>query len=228
MLPLIGLAHGSRDPRASPAIDELLAEVARLRPGLVVVPAFLDLAEPTLTHALAALGTAEAVAVPLLFTQAFHAGVDAPEAIREAQEVTGTRLRRAGILGMGQDVLAALQVRAVEAGIGGTDGIVLAAVGSSKASANAAVIDLAARWERMRGGPVRAAFATSGEPKVPAALAALGAGGRRVGVSPLFVAPGLLLDLIAGQAAAVGATVAEHLGNELADLVLQRYDEVAE
>ena len=231
MLPLVGLAHGSRDPRASPAIAALLEAVAVLRPGLTVVPAFLDLAEPDLTAALGGLGAPEVVVLPLLFSEAFHAGVDTPQAIREASEATGTRVRRAGILGMGPAVLAALQLRAIEAGIGDAGGIVLAAVGSSSPTANTAVVALAERWSRERPGPVRAAFATAGEPKVPAALAALArsdrAAGPGVGVVPLFVAPGLLLDVIARHAAEFGAPVAEPLGTELAELILERYDAVA-
>ena len=231
--PLVGLAHGTRDPRGAPAIEELLAAVAALRPGLAVVPAYLDLAEPDLTTAVAALGTPQAVVHPLLFSEAFHAGVDTPAAIAQAQQTTGTRIRRAGILGMGDEVLAALQVRAVQAGIADQDGIVLAAVGSSSATANLAVAALAARWAAERGGPVTAAFATSGEPKVAGALATLAgrlgrdaAGRARVGVATLFVAPGLLLDAIAGAAAEHGAPVAAPLGVELAPLVLARYDEV--
>jgi sirohydrochlorin ferrochelatase len=231
MLPLVGLAHGSRDPRAGPATEELLDAVAALRPGLRAVPAYLDLAEPDLTAALTALDVPEAVVMPLLFTRAFHADVDTPAAIAGAAAATGTRIRRAGILGMGAAVLAALQLRAVEAGIADVDGIVLAAVGSSSASANAAVADLASRWDAERVGPVRAAFATAGEPKVRAALELVAAAvdaPARIGVVPLFAAPGLLLDVIARHAAEFGAPVAEPLGVELAPLILARYDEVAD
>ena len=49
--PLIGLAHGSRDPRAARMIAELMRAVQALRPGLVAVPAFLDLSEPDLVRA---------------------------------------------------------------------------------------------------------------------------------------------------------------------------------
>ncbi|MEO5833685.1 MAG: CbiX/SirB N-terminal domain-containing protein [Nakamurella sp.] len=230
MLPLVGLAHGSRDPRAGPATEQLLTAVAALRPGLRAVPAYLDLAEPDLTAALIALDVGEAVVMPLLFTQAFHADVDTPEAIAAAAAATGTKIRRAGILGMGPAVLAALQLRAVQAGIADIDGIVLAAVGSSSASANAAVGELASRWASERSGPVRAAFATAGEPKVRAALASVSLSlspPARVGVVPLFAAPGLLLDIIARHAAEFEAPVAEPLGVELAPLILATYDLVA-
>jgi sirohydrochlorin ferrochelatase len=227
VLPLVGLAHGSRDPRASSATQELLTAVAALRPGLIAVPAYLDLAEPTLTETLSHLKVPEVIVVPLLFTDAYHAGIDTPDAIRLASGLSGTRVRRAGILGMGAEVLTSLAVRAVEAGIGDQDAIVLAAVGSSSATANTAVAELAQRWQDERSAPVRAAFATAGEPKVAAALAALAQTGRRVGVSPLFAAPGLLLSAIARDAAQFDAPVAAPLGTALAPLVLARYDDVA-
>ena len=74
-VPLIGLAHGSRRPGGSFAIEELLTEVARL--GAVDThPAYLDLAAPDLaaaSDALATAGHSRAVVVPLLFTAAYHA-----------------------------------------------------------------------------------------------------------------------------------------------------------
>ncbi len=116
-LPLVGLAHGSRDPRAAVAIDELMAEVARSRPGLVTTSAFLDLAEPDLSTAVAQLDVARAVVVPLLFTRAYHANVDVPDAVGNATARSGTELLVSEILGLGPDVLAALQEQARAAGI---------------------------------------------------------------------------------------------------------------
>ena len=79
-VPLIGLAHGSRHPAGSAAIEDLLAETARLG-AVETQPAYLDLAEPDLdaaAGALAAAGHPPAVVVPLLFTAAFHATIDVP------------------------------------------------------------------------------------------------------------------------------------------------------
>lgn len=226
MIPLIGLAHGSRDPRAGVAIAALMAEVARRRPGLITAPAFLDLTEPDLTTALAELvhqhGVTEVVALPLLFTQAFHARIDTPQAIAEAAAATGVTVRTAEILGMGTDVLNALAVRADEAGIAADRPLALVAVGSSDEEANQAVVDLAARWSARREAVVTACFATAGEPKVGPVVTGLGDGGA---VSPLFLAPGLLLNVIDRYAGPAGYPVAEPLGTLLTDLVLRRYDE---
>ncbi len=226
--PLIGLAHGSRDPRAARTVAELMRAVQRLRPGLLAVPAFLDLSVPDLRTAVARLraehGVDEAIVLPLLFTEAFHATVDTPTAAREAQDATGVSVRLGGILGTGDEVMRALQDAADRAHIGIHEAIVLLAVGSSEQRANDAVHLLADRWSDHRVGPVWAGFATA-EPRAADVLQRAAASGRRVGIVPLFVAPGLLLDAIAEQALALDAEIAQPLGISLAELVLQRYDE---
>ncbi len=227
--PLIGLAHGSRDPRAAGTIAELMHAVQRLRPGLLAVPAFLDLSEPDLTTAAAVLhanhDVDRAVVLPLLFTEAFHATVDTPTAVREAEQATGMSLRVGGILGTGDEVLQALEEAAGRAHIGIHEGILLFAVGSSCSQANDAVRLLADRWSDHRVGPVWAGFATTGEPSAKDVLHRAAGSGRRMGVVPLFVAPGLLLDGIAEQALSLNYEIAQPLGTSLAELVLQRYDE---
>lgn len=210
-------------------IGEVMRAVQALRPGLVAVPAFLDLCEPDLASAVAALredlSIAEAIVLPLLFSEAYHATVDAPTAVRDAQATTGVSLRLGGILGLGEDVLLALEDSAAAAHISAHEAILLLAVGSSNDEANAAVHELADRWSRRRPGPVWAGFATTGEPQAAACLERAIRERRRVGVVPLFLAPGLLLDATARAAMAIDAEVAEPLGTALAGLVLRRYDE---
>jgi sirohydrochlorin ferrochelatase len=42
---LVGLAHGSRDPRSAQTIKSLVAEVRAMRPDLRIEPAFLELSK---------------------------------------------------------------------------------------------------------------------------------------------------------------------------------------
>ena len=194
MPPLIGLAHGSRDPRAARMIGEVMRAVQALRPGLVAVPAFLDLSEPDLTTAVAALrddqSIAEAIVLPLLFSEAYHATVDAPTAVRDAQEATGVSLRLGGILGMGEDVLLALEDSAAAAHIASHEAILLLAVGSSS--------DDGERRGARTGRPLEPAPARAGVGRVRHHRGAAGgrlsragnAQRRRIGVVPLFLAPG--------------------------------------
>ena len=222
---LIGLAHGSRDPRSAAAINALMAAVADLLPEVPTGAAFLDLNPPDLGTVLAQLGADDAVVVPLLFSEAFHARVDVPETVAEAAQATGASLTVAPILGLGESVLATLVSRAEEAGIREADDIVLVAVGSSRPEANEAVVELAARWSAQRVGTVHAAFATC-SPRATAVLERRRRDGRVVGLVPLFLAPGLLLDQVIGHPAAAGCTVADVLGPTLAGVVAQRYRDV--
>ncbi len=219
---LIGLAHGSRDPRSAQAIEALMAAAGVLLPGVPTRAAFLDLNPPDLTTVTAGLDVTRAVVLPLLFSEAFHARIDVPAAVDEAARVTGAGLTVAPILGLGEPVLTALDERAAAAGIAEPDDILLVAVGSSRPEANEAVVDLAATWSRRRAGTVHAAFATC-EPRAVEVLSGLRADDRTVGIVPLFLAPGLLLDQVTAHPAAAGCTVADVLGSALAVLVVQRY-----
>jgi sirohydrochlorin ferrochelatase len=198
-----------------------------MRPGLRAIPAFLDLCEPDLVTAItqgrAESGFDTAIVVPLLFTDAYHATVDVPSAVGNAQLDTGVTLQLAGILGMGEEVLLALEESASRAHIGAHEAILLYAVGSSRESANIAVHDLARRWSERRVGPVWAGFGTVGDPSAADVLARATTAGRRIAVVPLFLAPGLLLDQIARSAIQIGAEVASPLGTALGELVLLRY-----
>ncbi|MGQ0842441.1 sirohydrochlorin chelatase [Actinokineospora sp.] len=236
--PLVAVAHGSRDPRSAATVAELLSVVRARRPGLDVRGAFLDLSAPRLIDVLTALhgdGHRAVVVAPLLLGRAFHARVDLPALVDAAT----ARLPRlsvtvADVLGPDARLEAAALRRLREIGVRPGDpdvGVVLAATGSAHAPANARVAAVAARWARTQGwSGVRPAFAAA-DPDVTAAVAALRArGAERIAVASWFLAPGRLPDRVIAQAVAAdpGALVAAPLGPavELADLVLDRYDEV--
>lgn len=223
MPPVILLAHGSRDPRAAVEVRALAKAVRSARPGLRTEVAHLDLSEPDLTTVATRITQDRAVVVPLLFTSAYHAEVDTPQAISSAARQTGVELVTAGILGTGTAVLRALRDRSAAAGATEHTEILLLAVGSSDPSANAAVAGLAARWNATRPGPVRPGFATVA-PKATDILSAARPGADLL-VVPLFVAPGLLLTAVGNRAREKGFAVAEHLSTTLAGLVLHRYDQ---
>jgi sirohydrochlorin cobaltochelatase len=220
-VPVIGLAHGSRHPRAAAAIETLMTAVGAAA-GAPAHAAYLDLAEPDLSAVvaqLAAEGHRRAVVVPLLFTVAFHATVDVPEAVAEAAETYGVELVVTDILGTGDDVAAVLRGALDGAGVDGDADAVLFAVGSSRAEANDAVADLGARLADGRRGDVRVAFGTCA-PRVADVLADLA---PPVALWPLFLADGLLLDPLRRLADEHGWTLVEPLGASAAPLVLARY-----
>lgn len=226
---LIGLAHGSRHPDTPASLARLVRSVTRLaadqRTPLDGRAAFLDLTEPDLVAVAAQLrelGHDEAVAVPLLFTSAFHATVDVPQAAREAIEGSGLGLRIAPIIGTGEDVLDVLDAIADEFAIDPGTELILYAVGSSDEPANEAVRDLAARLGARRSIRVRATFGT----RPPRGMEVLDSITGPVAVLPLFTAPGLLLDPMLAAAARRGVTITPPLETRLAPLVLARYHQV--
>lgn len=220
-VPVIGLAHGSRHPRGADAIEALMIAVGAAA-GVLSRAAYLDLAQPDLASVvadLAAGGHRRAVVVPLLFTAAFHATVDVPDAVAEAGEAHGVELVVADILGTGDDVAAVLRGALDGSGVDGGTDAVLFAVGSSRPEANAAVADLAARLSDARRGDVRVAFGTC-DPRVAAVLDDLT---PPVALWPLFLADGLLLDPLRRLADEHGWPLVEPLGAQAAPLVLARY-----
>ena len=201
-----------------------VAEIGRIPTGY----AYLDLAEPDLDTAvatLAAAGHRRAVVVPLLFSVAFHATIDVPQAVSAAAESSGIELTVADILGTGNDIAELLSASLAEAGVPPEASVLLYAVGSSNPAANAAVVDLAARLEASRWhlaayeAPVRAAFATCS----PGPTDVLDELRDPVAVLPLFLADGLLLDPVRALAAERGWRMVEPLGERAAGIVLDRY-----
>jgi sirohydrochlorin ferrochelatase len=225
---LIGLAHGSRHPGVRGPIEALMTAAGELL-GVPARWAYLDLTDPdldTVAGELGRQGSDRAAVVPLLFTNAFHARIDVPATVAEVAASAPLQLVTAGILGTGDDVADVVLTAAQDAGIDDDLPALLYAVGSSDPAANAAVHELAGRLAARRGAPVRAAFGTT-EPRAQPVLDELAGAAtgrtRRVGIIPLFVSPGLLLDPIAQLAGDRGWPMALPLGRRLAPIVAARY-----
>jgi sirohydrochlorin ferrochelatase len=239
-LPLIAVAHGSRDPRAAATISELLARVRaraedRGLTGLEVRGAFLDHAAPSLPQVLGSVdGAAGCVVVPLLLTAAYHSKTDIPAQIRAAAQ-PGLDVRYADTLGPDPLLVAALERRLAEAGAVGdavwrsSTSVVLAAAGSSDPAANATIKALAAQWQRCGGWRrVVPAYASAVGPRPQEAVRALRAADQDspVAVATYLLAPGYFADKIHAAALDAGAgAVSGALGAtlEVADVILDRY-----
>jgi sirohydrochlorin ferrochelatase len=163
VIPLVAVAHGSRDPRSAASIHSLLDVVRSLRPELDVRGCFLDLCAPRLSDVL----RGPAVVVPLLLGKAYHARVDVPAAVAESRVPAVVT----DVLGPDPRLESAALRRLSEAGIDFGDrslGVVLAGAGSSHGPANEAVAHVARRWARESGwAGVEAAFASIASPTVP-------------------------------------------------------------
>lgn len=224
---LITVAHGSRDSRSSAAIRALVGQI----PGARV--SFLDLSRPLLTDELRAVhaeGHTSAVVVPLLLGSAYHARVDLPALVARAPR--GLEVSLSDILGSGPvlEEVALDRLAATGADIDDTSlGVVVAAVGSSHAPANAAVSRLTRGWEARHGFLAAPAFAgrtASDRPDVRAAVARLRArGARKIAVASWFLAPGRLPDQVAAEAGRVPVATPLAPDPRIAALVSRRYSE---
>ncbi|MDN3355159.1 sirohydrochlorin chelatase [Actinomadura sp. DC4] len=232
-VPLVAVAHGSRDPRAAATVEDLL-DLVRRRSGLRVVTSYLDHAAPTPAQAFGALTGEEitsAVVLPLLLTAAYHSKTDIPGALADARRAhPRLRLRYGATLGPHPLMTAALERRLAEAGVtpDPDTAVVLAAAGSSDPAANATISAMARRWRGWRR--VVPAYASAARPTPAEAVRALrAAGAPRVAVASYFLAPGYFADKVREESLAAGAVaVSPALGAapELAEIITERYTEI--
>jgi sirohydrochlorin ferrochelatase len=217
-------AHGSADPRSATNARAVAGRLRRIRPGLDVRVAFCELNAPRLVDVL----TPGAVVTPFLLADAYHARIDIPRQIARC----GVAVRRADVLGGDDRLVSVLDERLTELGVHQLDpelGVLLVAIGSSHAAANARTAQVAGKLAAGTSWVgATTAFATGSGPSLAEAANLLrrrGAG--RLVIAPWFLAPGRLTDRIGKYAATEGIPMAAPLGAHrlVAETVLDRFDE---
>jgi cobalt/nickel transport system ATP-binding protein len=245
MTDLLLVGHGSRDPAAAKEFGAVVELIEARLVGRRVTGGFLELSDPPIDAAvddLVAAGADDVVAVPYVLFGAGHLKDDGPAVLARARRRhLGVRFRLARDLGTHPAVLDVAEERARAAlarlpdGDAGT-AVVLVGRGSTDPDACAEMVKFARLLGDGRGlGLVEAAFVGMTRPSVSEALdRCRRLGARRVAVVPLFLFPGVLVDRIGEQAAAVAAehrevtvAVGDPLGPHprLADLVVERFGE---
>jgi sirohydrochlorin ferrochelatase len=208
---LVAVAHGTRSVRGQAQIRELVARIARRRPGLEVRLSYVDVQEPRVGELMPAL-SGPSVVVPLLLTAGYHVRVDIASAVAGADAVV-TRP-----LGPDPRIVEALAARIAEARP--ADAVVLAAAGSSDPRSRADVAAVA----RALPMPAEVGYAAAGTPRVPAVVARLRAGGaRRVTVAAYLLVDGLFHRSL-HRAGADAVTAPLVTASAIEDIVLDRYD----
>lgn len=214
MTTLVLTAHGSRDPRSATNTEAIAGHLRRVAPEFTVRVAFCEHSTPGLRDVLGEVRNADddVMVVPFLLASAYHARVDIPGVIAQS----GAAVQVAPPLGEDDRLVQVLGERLSAAGASRFDpelGVVVAAVGSSHAAANAQTARVAAPLSRgTRWAGVEVAFATQG-PSVPEAVERLRErGATRLMIAPWFLAHGRITDGIAAYAAAAGIPMAEPLG----------------
>ena len=113
--PLVLRAHGSADPRAAAVTHAVAGRIRRLRPGLDVRAAFSSEPAPNLRDVLTDLD-GDAVVVPILLADAYHARVDIPSMIEDA----GVPVRAGRGARRGPRPAAVMRQRLAETGVSPT------------------------------------------------------------------------------------------------------------
>ncbi|WP_269938429.1 sirohydrochlorin chelatase [Arthrobacter sp. HY1533] len=215
---MIACAHGTNNPQGQECINQLRAEIARLRPGLEVLEAYVDVQEPALPGVVAALPEGvQAVVVPLLLTVGYHVQVDIAEAV-------ASRPLTAAAAPLGPDPRLAKLLDERLGELPADWGIVLAAAGSSRPEAAEQVEVLAADLAVRRPQRILAAYGASATPSVPEAVAQLRASGvAGVAIASYLLAPGYFHDQLslAGADSVAGPLLPATL---LAELALEHFD----
>jgi sirohydrochlorin ferrochelatase len=228
---LVLTAHGSADPRSAANVHAVAGHVRRVTPELDVRVGFCEQNTPNLCDVLSAVSN-DVIVAPFLLASAYHARTDIPALIAES---TGSRSRvcQTDVLGEDPRLLQVLGERLSALGVSRFDsrlGVVVVAVGSSDAAANARTARIAGALSRgTRWAGVEVAFATGPTPSLPQAAERLYTrGATRVVIAPWFLAHGRITDRVAGYARRAGLPMAEPLGAHrlVAATVLDRVETV--
>ncbi|GAA1695583.1 hypothetical protein GCM10009792_14490 [Microcella alkalica] len=224
---LIACAHGTDDVTGRRVVRSIVDDIRRRRPDLDVREAFVDVQEPSLPDVVDALPPgASAVIVPLLLSVGFHTAVD----IAEAAQSGGGRVMAAPPLGPDCRLAAIIAERLRAAGATPRDRVVLAAAGSSRPEAAAAVTRLADSVRDRWPGSISIGYGAGAHPRVPAAVetargdAATCGAVERVVIASYLLAPGYFHDRLL-EAGADRVTAPLGPDPRLAAIALDRYAE---
>jgi sirohydrochlorin ferrochelatase len=202
---LLAVAHGTRSATGQRQIRDLLAAVARHRPGLDIRLCYADVQEPRVAAVVPGVG--DAVVVPLLLSAGYHVRVDIAEA------VAGTGIAVTAPLGPDDVLLDSLSRH-----LPGADAVVLAAAGSSDPQWRASIHTMAARLGAHVG------YVSGSEPKVADVVARLREqGARRVAIAAYLLADGLFYRTL-HRAGADAVTPPLALDPAIVPLVVRRYE----
>jgi sirohydrochlorin ferrochelatase len=223
---LVLTAHGSADPRSAATARSIVECVRRLRPDLDARVAFCEQNSPNLRDVLWTLRGRQAVVVPLLLADAYHARVDIPAMIAES----GADVMQSAVLGEDDRLIHVLRQRLEHAGVSRLDprvGVLVTAVGSSREDANARTASVADELTHTTRWTATTAFATGPRPGLGQAVDLLRTRGvTRLVVAPWFLAHGRITDRVAEFASAQGIPMSAPLGahRQVAETVLDRFD----
>lgn len=231
---LILVGYGSDDPRVAQVSHDIRAGVLAIRPELDVHVAFVSEGQPSglqVAAKLAKRGVEEAVIVPLLLSDAFHAHAEFPALVAQITAGSELKVTASRPIGPEAQLLSVVDRRLRDAlrarRVSELDGLVFAAVGSPDVRSNAIVTRRARQWATHHRLPCITALGAASGPTAAEAVRTLRSQGRRhVAMGSWFLSPTPLFvreATTALDAGAVAVSAPLGAGPELAEVVLSRY-----
>jgi sirohydrochlorin ferrochelatase len=202
-IPLVLVAHGSRNDAAHACVEEIVDAVRAALPGVDVHVGYVDVRGPKVADSVAGLDGA--VVVPAFLASGYHVRTDLPAQLADCG-VPPERFPATPAIGPDPLLARAARARLAEAGWRYGDAVVLAAAGSSDPAALAEVRAAGRMLAAEVGRKVRVAFVATAAPRVDAVVADLRAAGeRRITVASWLLAPGIFHTRLAGAGADIVA-----------------------
>jgi sirohydrochlorin ferrochelatase len=205
---LIMVAHGTRRPEGVAMIGDIAAQVSVLL-DQTVQTAFVDVLGPTPSEVLSSGAVTErpAIVVPAFLSRGYHVRVDLPAHVAGSGHPDVTV---APALGPSPNVVSIVVQQLCKSGWRPGDSVILAAAGTSDPTARGDLRTTAKMLSTLTGSRVGLAFAATGEPSVPAAVAKARTGSRsRVVVASYLLADGVFQERLRNCCANI---VSEPLG----------------
>ena len=212
------MAHGTRKQRGVAMVGDLAERVAATL-GQAVHVSFVDVLGPTPSEVLASMA-GPTIMVPAFLSRGYHVTTDIPAHVDASghPDVTVTEA-----LGPGPQLVRVLADRLAESGWRRDDSVIRAAAGTSDPGAQRDLYMMATWLSATTGSRVELAFAATGFPRVPDAVAALRPRRRgRIVVASYLLSEGLFQDRLRASGADV---VTEPLGTHpgLVRLIASRF-----
>jgi sirohydrochlorin ferrochelatase len=189
------VAHGTRKQRGVQMVGDLAQRVSATL-GQPVHVSFVDVLGPTPSAVLASMA-GPTIVVPAFLSRGYHVTTDIPAHVAASAhpDVTVTEA-----LGPGPQLVRVLADRLIESGWRRDDSVILAAAGTSDPDARRDLHTTATWLSAITGSRVELAFAATGLPRVPDAVAALRSRGRVV-VASYLLSDGLFQDRLRASGA---------------------------
>lgn len=218
---LVMVAHGTRRPEGITMIADIAEQVSALL-GETIQTAFVDVLGPTPSEVLssAAVTGRPAIVLPAFLSRGYHVRTDVPAHVAASghPEVTVARA-----LGPSPNIVSIVAQQLCKSGWRPGDSVILAAAGTSDPTACSDLHTTTRMLSALTGSRVGLAFAATGEPSVPAAVANARSRSRsRVVVASYLLADGLFQERLRNCGADV---VSDPLGTHpgLARLIANRF-----